>query len=343
MKPYLFFAPAAEHTRLGHPESEQRLVGLLPFLEAHGVLGGMTLGQARPIGVRQLTRVHALGMVEWVRQVSGQGGGLLDADTYTTAESYDLALAAAGHACAALDAVLSGDTRRALVLARPPGHHATRYRPGGFCLFNNIAVAARHAQAAYGVQRIFVVDYDVHHGNGTQDIFYEDPGVFFTSVHLYHPFFYPGTGGLDEIGRGNGRGTTLNVPFPRHVGDEGYRRAFEEVVLPAARAFAPELILVSVGFDAHWQDPLASAGLSLVGYAELSRLLLELAEELTDGKIVFILEGGYLLPALHHGILNLCRALLGSAEVDDPLGPMPGREEKVDDLLSRLRRLHLRS
>lgn len=341
MNPYLFFAPAAGHTRLGHPESVQRLAELLPFLEANGVLASMTLGQPRPIGIRQLTRVHALGMVEWVRQTAGQGGGLLDADTYTTPESYDLALAAAGNACAAVNAVLSGETRRALVLARPPGHHATRYRPGGFCLFNNIAVAARHAQVDHSAQRIFIVDYDVHHGNGTQDIFYDDPDVFFTSLHLYHPFFYPGTGGLDEVGRGNGRGTTLNVPFPRHVGDEGYRRAFDDVVLPAARAFGPDLILVSAGFDAHWQDPLASAGLSLAGYAQIARRLLQLAGELTGGKIVFMLEGGYLLPALHYGILNLCRALLEWEEVEDPLGPMPRREEKIDDLLHRLRQLHL--
>lgn len=341
MKPYLFFAPAAAHTRDGHPESHQRLASLLPFLEEYGALDGMVRGQPLPAGISHLTRAHVLGMVEWVRQVSGKGGGLLDADTYATADSYDLALAAAGHACAAVDAVLTGKTNRALVLARPPGHHATRYRPGGFCLFNNIAVAARHAQAVYGTQRILIVDYDVHHGNGTQDIFYDDPHVLFASLHLYHPFFYPGTGGLEEIGKGAGRGTTLNVPFPRQVGDEGYRQAFAGVVLPAARAFEPELILVSVGFDAHWQDPLASAGLSLAGYARLERLLLELAEELTGGRIIFVLEGGYYLPALQYGILNLCRALLEEGVVDDPLGPMPGREQNVTELLARLQQRHL--
>lgn len=341
MKPTLFFAPAAGHTQQGHPENHERLAGLLPFLEKHGVLQRLERGHPIPAGARQLTRAHVLGLVEWVRQVSGQGGGMLDADTYVTGESYDLALAAVGHACAAVEAVLEGDTQRALVLARPPGHHATRYRPGGFCLFNNVAVAARHAQVEYGVQRVFIVDYDVHHGNGTQDIFYDDGSVLFSSLHLYHPFFYPGTGSLYETGSGAGRGATLNVPFPRHVGDEGYRRAFTEVVLPAARAFAPELILVSVGFDAHWNDPLASAGLSLTGYAALSRLLLDLAEELTGGRIVFVLEGGYLLPALHHGILNLCYALLGEETALDPLGPMRGRETAVDDLLAHLQRLHL--
>jgi acetoin utilization deacetylase AcuC-like enzyme len=341
LKPYLFFAPAAAHTVEGHPESHRRLAGILPFLEEHGALEGLVRGHPLPAGVRQLTRAHVLGMVEWVRQVAGQGGGLLDADTYTTGASYELALAAAGHACAAVDAVLAGKTNRALVLARPPGHHATRYRPGGFCLFNNIAVAARHAQAEHGAQRIFIVDYDVHHGNGTQDIFYEDLDILFSSLHLYHPFFYPGTGGLEETGKGRGRGANLNVPFPRHVGDEGYRQAFTRLVLPAARAFAPELILVSVGFDAHWQDPLASAGLSLAGYDHLARLLLGLADELTGGRIVFVLEGGYHLPALHYGILNLVRALQDEAKVEDPLGPMPGREERVDELLARLERLHL--
>lgn len=341
MKPYLFFTPAAGHTREGHPENHTRLADLLPFLEEHGVLRRFERGHPRAVGARQLTRVHALGLLEWVRHASGQGFGLLDADTYVTAESYDLAHAAAGHACAAVDAVLTNQTQRALVLARPPGHHATRYRPGGFCLFNNVAVAARHAQDAYGLQRVFILDYDVHHGNGTQDIFYDDGTVLFSSLHLYHPFFYPGTGSLHETGSGAGRGATLNVPFPRHVGDEGYRRAFTEVVLPAARAFSPDLILVSVGFDAHWKDPLASAGLSLTGYDTLARLLLDLACELTGGRIIFVLEGGYLLPALHHGILNLCSALLGEATVVDPLGPMPGRETPVDGLLAQLRRLHL--
>lgn len=341
MTPILFFAPAAAHTRDGHPESHLRLAGLLPFLEEQGALRGVERGQPLPVGVRQLTRAHALGLVEWVRQISGQGGGLLDADTYATAASYELALAAAGHACAAVDAVLTGQSSRALVLARPPGHHATRYRPGGFCLFNNIAVAARHAQAEHGAQRLFVVDYDVHHGNGTQDIFYEDPDVLFASVHLYHPFFYPGTGGLEEIGKGRGRGANLNVPFPRRVGDEGYRQAFTRLLLPVARAFAPDLILVSVGFDAHWQDPLASAGLSLTGYDRLARLLLDLADELTGGRVVFVLEGGYHLPALHVGVLNLLRALCGEERVEDPLGPLPGREEPVEELLTRLQRLHL--
>lgn len=341
MKPFLFYAPALRHTREGHPENKQRLDGLLPFLEEKGVLEAMVQGQAAPVGVRQLTRAHTLDLVEWVRQVSGQGGGLLDADTYATAESYNLALQAAGDACAAIDRVLAGETRRALVLARPPGHHATRYRPGGFCLFNNIAVAARHAQAAPGIRRIFIVDYDVHHGNGTQDIFYDDADVFFASLHLYHPFFYPGTGALEETGSGGGRGTTLNVPFPRHVGDSGYHQAFVEIILPAARAFAPDLLLVSVGFDAHWQDPLASAGLSLAGYARLSRLLLQLADELTGGKILFFLEGGYLLSALHYGILNLCYALLDDNTVLDPLGEMPAREEDITRLLARLRQLHL--
>ncbi|MDX1664578.1 MAG: histone deacetylase, partial [Candidatus Promineifilaceae bacterium] len=290
---------------------------------------------------RQITRVHAQQLVDAVRQISERGGGLIDADTYTTPQSYELALLAAGSCCLAVDKIMSGEAKNGLALVRPPGHHAGRGRAGGFCLFNNIAVAARQAQAAHHVQRVLIVDIDVHHGNGTQDIFYDDGDVMFASLHLYHPFFYPGTGGINEIGSGNGRGKTLNVPFPPHVGDSGYRQTFEQILLPCARQFEPELVLVSIGFDAHWQDPLASAAVSLEGYATMVRLLLELAADVCDDRILFVLEGGYLLEALRYGVLNLVYALLGRDNFADPLGVMATQEEDISELLIRLRQLHL--
>jgi acetoin utilization deacetylase AcuC-like enzyme len=237
--------------------------------------------------------------------------------------------------------IVGGKASNGLALVRPPGHHAEHDRVGGFCLFNNIAVAARQAQAVHGLKRVLIVDYDVHHGNGTQDIFYGDDSVLFASMHIYYPFFYPGTGAAREVGRGAGRGTTVNVPFPPLVGDEGYGRAFAEVIAPCARRFQPQLILVSAGFDAHWRDPLARAGLSLTGYARLTQALLELAEELCAGRILFVLEGGYLLEALHYGILNVLYALLGRDQIVDPLGSMARPEQNVTHLLGALKELHL--
>ena len=337
----LMYAPALAHTRENHPENHSRLVGMLPFLEQKGVLAEMVRLDAEPAAVRQITRAHTIELVERVREISAQGGGLLDADTYATGQSYQLALEAVGACCTAVDALVDGRADNGLALIRPPGHHAERARVGGFCLFNNVAIAARQAQTVHGLQRIMVVDYDVHHGNGTQDIFYDDENVLFVSAHLYHPFFYPGTGGATEIGEGAGRGTTVNIPFPQRVGDKGYQQTFEELVLPCARSFQPELILVSVGFDAHWLDPLASAALSLTGYATLSRILLALATELCGGRILFVLEGGYLLEALRYGVLNLVYALTGRDLIADPLGPMPEREQTVSGLIDQLQSLHM--
>jgi acetoin utilization deacetylase AcuC-like enzyme len=341
MTTILMYEPAPGHTWANHPENEQRLTGMLSFLEENGVLGELERLSSEPAGGRQVTRVHTAGLVERVRALAARGGGNLDPDTYVTGQSYELALQAAGSCSTAVDALLTGRGKNGIALVRPPGHHAERERAGGFCLFNNVAIAARQAQAVHGIRRIMIVDYDVHHGNGTQDIFYDDENVLYLSTHLYHPFFYPGTGAATEIGRGAGRGTTVNVPFPRGVGDRGYRRAFEAVLVPSARAFRPELILVSVGFDAHWRDPLASAALSLTGYAVLSQILLDLADEQCSGRILFVLEGGYFQKALQYGILNLTYGLTGRDEIVDPLGPMPGREQAVGDLIERLQSLHM--
>jgi len=341
-KTIFVFAPAAAHTQAHHPESFARLNGMMQALDRFGVLPDLTAVDPVPATVAQLRRVHTSGLIEHIRRVSLRGGGLLDhGDTYATRESYDLARTAAGGCCRAIDAIMVGEAQNGIALVRPPGHHAETNRVSGFCLFNNIAVAARHAQAVHGVERVLIIDFDVHHGNGTQEIFYHDDTVLFVSLHLYAPFFYPGIGGLNEIGSGQGRGFTLNVPFPPRVGDHGYLQVLEEIVRPKAAAFQPELILVSAGFDAHWQDPLAMAGLSLTGYAQLARSLVEMAEQQCQGRILFVLEGGYQLEALTYGIVNLIHALTGGDEVYDPLGAMPQTERDVTDLLAQLKRLHL--
>jgi acetoin utilization deacetylase AcuC-like enzyme len=335
------YAPAPNHNQPGHPEHAGRAQAIWQLLEAENSLSEVVTVAAQPATVKQLARVHSLNMVERVRAAVLSGRGHLDADTYVTSASYDEALLAAGGACAAVDAIMTGRAGNGLAVVRPPGHHAESQRPGGFCLFNNIAVAARQAQVVHGVDRVAIIDFDIHHGNGTQAIFYEDDSVLFLSTHLYGAFFYPGTGAAAEIGAGPGRGFTVNVPLPVRVGDAGYSQIFDQIIRPKVSAFQPDLILVSAGFDAHWADPLASGGLSLAGYATICRMLLAMAVALGHGRVLFILEGGYLLPALSHGVLNLLRVLRGHDALSDPLGPMPHAETSINKILEQLKLLHL--
>lgn len=343
MSTALVYVPAPEHSKGNHPENHSRLAKVLPVLEQFGVLGGLTAVSPIPATIAQLRRVHSAPFIEQVRQVAQAGGGVLDhGDTYVTPQSYELALLAAGGVITAVDAIMTGRARNGFALVRPPGHHAEADRAGGFCLFNNVAIGARHAQTTHGARRILIVDFDVHHGNGTQHIFYDDSTVLFVSLHLYIPYyFYPGIGNLSETGKGQGNGYTLNIPLPPHVGDRGYNRIFTEVIQPKVVDFRPDLILVSAGFDAHWQDPLASGGLTLNGYAHLARNLIQMAQKLCHGRILFVLEGGYHQMALSYGILNVIYALLGRDLIQDPLGIMPQPEADVTDLLQQLRRRHL--
>jgi acetoin utilization deacetylase AcuC-like enzyme len=209
----------------------------------------------------------------------------------------------------------------------------------GFCLFNNIAIAARHAKQTYdSVERIMIVDYDVHHGNGTQEIFYDDPSVLYVSTHQYP--FYPGTGAASEMGAGEGRGTTLNMPLRAGTGNQGYALLYEKVLWPIARRFKPDLILVSAGFDAHWADPLAMIQLDLHGYSHLTRELIAMAEALCRGRIAFVLEGGYELDVLSHGLLNVAYALLGEDEIVDPVGELDMPGQSTEPLVEQLIQIH---
>jgi acetoin utilization deacetylase AcuC-like enzyme len=208
----------------------------------------------------------------------------------------------------------------------------------GFCLFNNIAVAARAALASDDVERVFIADFDVHHGNGTQDMFADDPAVFFFSTHQSP--YYPGTGRWNETGRGDGKGTLLNVPLPAGVGDAGYAQVYAELAWPLAERFEPDLILVSAGYDAHWSDPLAMMILSLAGYAQLGQELVRMAEHLCEGRIVFTLEGGYELDVLAYGVLDAFYAMLGKGTIADPFGPSPHPERPVESLIEQLKDTH---
>ena len=326
----------ALHTMRGHPENAARIERIWQVFEEYRMPDRLLLLDPQPASVEQIGLVHDPRHIELVKRGAEGGGGMFDPDTYALPVSYEVARLAVGGVLAAVDAVMAGAAANALAVVRPPGHHATPNRAMGFCLFNNIAIGARYALQTYSaVERVMIVDYDVHHGNGTQDIFYTDPAVLYVSTHQYP--FYPGTGALGDTGSGEGRGTTLNMPLRAGTGNKGFKLLYEKVLWPAARRFHPDLVLVSAGFDAHWADPLAMVQLDLHGITHLTRELIAMAQELCGGRIVFVLEGGYELEALSHGVLNIAYALQGKDRIADPLGPldMPGQgtEQLVDQLL----------
>ncbi len=335
---YVYDPIFLKHTQRGHPESARRLEAIIAELTDTGLLDQLHRVPSRPATSEELERVHTKTYIEQVRKLSASGGGYLDPDTYVNRYTYDAALVAAGSLIALTQAVIAGTVRNGFAIVRPPGHHALSFHGMGFCIFNNIVLAARAALDGEGLRRVAIVDFDVHHGNATQAQTEADPRILFISTHQYP--HYPGTGRLDEIGQGEGRGTVINLPLQRGVGDHGFAQLYRDIVTPALRRFRPDLILVSAGYDAHWDDPLAGLGLSLKGYAHLAQTLISLADALCDGRIVFTLEGGYQLPVLRRGVANAIRAMLGRDAFDDPLGPSPYPEPDLTDYIARVRQRH---
>ncbi|NTV63073.1 MAG: histone deacetylase [Oscillochloris sp.] len=313
------------HTWYGHPECADRLDAIMEAIAVSGLTDDLRSVAPAEAPEKALLAVHTSDLLWRIRHMSSYGGGQIDGDTYVTFDSWEAAVYAAGAAIGAVDAVMSRERHNAFALVRPPGHHATPSRAMGFCLINNIAVAARHALNHYGLRRVAIMDYDVHHGNGTQDAFYDEPQVLFISTHAAP--FYPGTGVMSDVGTpGPASGTTLNIPLPFGVGDSGYAKVFAEIVAPALRRFRPELLLISAGYDAHWKDPLGPMALSTTGYTHLTATLLALADELCDGRVALILEGGYNLDVLGACSIASMRLLLGRDPGPDLLGipQMPG-------------------
>ena len=335
---YVYDPIYLEHDLPSHPENARRLKRTIKVLEEEGMLPRLKHLEPRPATIEELERIHTSEHIARVERQTQAGGGYLDPDTYVSPRSFDAALMAAGGLVRAVEAVLAGEIANGFALVRPPGHHATATRAMGFCLFNNVAVAARAALTRKDVERVFIADFDVHHGNGTQDAFADDPAVFYFSSHQYP--HYPGTGLLQETGRGAGEGTLLNAPLPPGVGDAGYAQVFAELVWPLVERFRPNLILVSAGYDAHWSDPLAMMNLSLTGYAWLGQELAHMAEQLCDGRIIFTLEGGYQLDVLAYGVLNTLYTMLGEETITDPFGSSPRPERPVDALVTRLKAVH---
>ena len=277
----------------GHPERPER-AEVMDAVVQKWRERGTDIVAPRAATLEQLARVHD---VDYLRRIASTAGRAtqLDPDTYTSPESHEIALLAAGAAIDGVERVMGGSHGAAVALVRPPGHHAERDRAMGFCLYNNVAVAAAHARAQ-GAAKVAIVDYDVHHGNGTQHIFEADPHVLYISTHQFP--YYPGTGAADEIGRGAGRGFTVNVPLEVGAADEDYELVFVRVVLPVLRQFEPDLIVVSAGFDAHERDPLGGMRLSTDAFAAMTLALGAVAEECCGGRIVSVTEGGYDLKAL---------------------------------------------
>jgi acetoin utilization deacetylase AcuC-like enzyme len=298
-----------EHETGQHPECAARLRAITARLESAGLPARCVLGDFAPLTSEAVARVHVPPMVQLVREVAAEGGGRIESDTVVSPQSYDVALAAAGACRAAVDAVVAGTQANALCLVRPPGHHATPQRSMGFCLFNNVALAARRAQA-HGLNRVLIVDWDVHHGNGTQDIFYADPQVAFFSIHRYGRLFYPGTGAADQTGTGLGLGKTFNAPMRFGISRSEYHAAFRSFLEKAADASKPDLVLLSAGFDAHARDPIGSLGLETEDYEILTQLVMDVARTHAGGRLVSCLEGGYNLDALAESVQTHLETLL---------------------------------
>jgi acetoin utilization deacetylase AcuC-like enzyme len=304
------------HRTGNHPERPQRLLAVEEGLSRSGLLEKCRLAQWEPASIESVGLCHTAEHVGDLKERSACGGGAYDADTVLCEESYDVALYAAGAACDAVERVLLGKDANAFCLVRPPGHHAVADRAMGFCLFNNVAVAAKRA-LELGVDRALIVDFDVHHGNGTQDLFWEDPRVGFLSIHRYP--FWPGSGCASETGAGDGLGTTLNVPMAADVTPREYLHALASSLEHLADKLRPEIILVSAGFDAHRHDPIGSLGLDAEDFACITTLLVEAARSYCDGRLVSLLEGGYHAAALAECVQVHLAGLLDAAEESQEL------------------------
>ena len=297
-----------------HPETSDRLRAITKKLDKAGLIKKCKAGEYKPLTEEAVGKLHGGKMVTAAKQLAEHGGGRLDADTVVSADSFKVGLAAAGACVAAVDAVLRGTDKNALCLVRPPGHHATPTRSMGFCLFNNIALAARQARAAHKLTRVLIVDWDVHHGNGTQDVFFEDPEVVFYSIHRYGNGFYPGTGSDKETGRGKGMGHIFNAPVRFGTSRKDYHGLFTKTLEKAADKIKPELVLVSAGFDAHAKDPIGSLGLEVEDFKALTRQVLDVAKTHAKGRLVSCLEGGYNLEMLAESVQTHLEELLSAKE-----------------------------
>jgi acetoin utilization deacetylase AcuC-like enzyme len=294
-----------------HVESPERLQVIYDMLEAPDMAGRFVTISPRSATHDELAWIHSPSHIERVAATDGKTHASLDPDTQTTPHSYQAAILAVGGLFSLVDKIVDGTIKNGFALVRPPGHHAEKDRAMGFCLFNNVALGARYAMKTHGLKKILIVDWDLHHGNATQHSFYEDPDILYFSTHQYP--HYPGTGSLQEIGRGNGKGFTVNVPLFPGYGDIEFFKIFEQVLYPIGRAFKPELIFVSAGFDTYVADPLGGMRVTPEGYAAMTRLIMELARECSSERLAITLEGGYHLTGLRESVKAVLKELVGES------------------------------
>ena len=329
-----------KHDTGQHVENAKRLEAIISHLEQTGLKQQLIPIKPGAASIEELSLVHHKQHISYIQDVAQRGGGWLDADTVMSPNSYEVAVYAAGGAIRATEAVMDGEVNSAFALVRPPGHHATPQRAMGFCLFNNVAIATKYALAKYKLERILIIDFDVHHGNGTQAAFYDNPQVLYISTHQYP--FYPGTGSIDETGVGEAKGTTVNIPLPAGCGDAEYLQTFEQIVVPVAKWFKPRLILVSAGYDLHWADGIAMMQVSVTGFTQMVKIIKELADELCNGHLVFSLEGGYNLTALSASVKATFDVLLGNTNIEDRLGQSRHRfpAPSITPLIKAIKEIH---
>jgi acetoin utilization deacetylase AcuC-like enzyme len=316
-----------------HPESPRRLEVIYDMLEEPDMRGNFRDVPVREAKRDELLRVHSTDYVETLAHTQGKEYTYLDPDTQTSSGSYEAALLAAGGLCEAISMVVSGALDNAFALVRPPGHHAERNCAMGFCLFNNVAVGARYAQASLNLKKILVIDWDLHHGNGTQHSFEEDPSILYFSTHQYP--YYPGSGAFQQVGRGRGEGFTVNIPLSVGCGDGEYVAIFERILNPIAREFGPELVLVSAGFDIYQGDPLGGMEVTPRGFAALMRTILDAAATVCGGKVVVTLEGGYDLKGLRDSVKAVLMELAGLSETSKEEFMALARPNRLDPVLHR--------
>jgi len=308
---FLYHPDYLKHdTGYGHPERSQRLVAVLETLENSTIWDDLIQIEPTPATAEQIEYIHDSRYIEAVKEMCDKGGGYIDYDTPISQESFNIALLAAGGVLRGVDAVIAGELDNAFALVRPPGHHSTPRIGMGFCMFNNVAIAARYIQREHNLQKVLIIDWDLHHGNGTQDAFDDDATVFYFSIHQSP--FYPGSGGATETGTGAGEGATLNFPVRAGNGPEGYVEIFEKQLKPAAIEFQPDFVLISAGFDAHQLDPIGSINMTEEGFGQLTDIAREIADSTCNGRIVSALEGGYSLEGLSKSVVVHLEHLMNS-------------------------------
>ena len=314
-----------KHYTNDHPERKERLAAILEKIESSNL--DLEFITPKPATLDQVETIHTRGYIEQVKTMCEKGGGYLDLDTVVSKESYNAALMAAGGVITGVDEVL-GDVDNAFALVRPPGHHALPNRGMGFCIFNNVAIGAKHAQKR-GLGKVLIVDWDVHHGNGTNAMFYADPSVLYFSVHQSP--HYPGSGRAKEVGMEEGEGFTVNVPIPRGTGNSGYLMVFEEILKPIALEFDPDIVLVSAGQDIHQRDPLGGMEVSTEGFMAIAEVVKKIADTCCDGRLVASLEGGYNLAALSDSVIAVLRAFKGET-TEMAAGEDPRTSERIEEV-----------